>query len=81
MGMRDSIKAKRPFKSMEELRRITREERALRYVHIEGDDKDPSLERRRDIQLALAHKIRAALKARGFAEQDILDDFEASKNS
>ena len=36
LGMRGSVKAKRAFKSMEELRRITREERALRYVHPES---------------------------------------------
>ena len=40
-----------------------------------------SLEHRRDAQKALAHKIRAALEAKGFAEQDILDDFETTRKT
>jgi len=37
LEMRGSVKAKRPFQSMEELRRTTREERALRHVHSKSD--------------------------------------------
>jgi len=50
-------------------------------VYVPLDDGDLSLELRRDMQLALAHKIRAALEAKGFTEQDILDDFEATRKT
>jgi len=50
-------------------------------IYVPLDDRDLSLELRRDMQLALAQKIQASLKAKGFTEQDILDDFEATRKA
>jgi len=50
-------------------------------VYVPLDDEDLNLELRRDMQLALARKIRASLRAKGLSEQDILDDFEATRKT
>jgi len=50
-------------------------------VYVPLDDGDLSLELRRDMQLTLAQKIQASLKAKGLTEQDILDDFEATRKA
>jgi len=50
-------------------------------VYVPLDDGDLNLELRRDMQLALAQKIQASLKAKGLTEQDILGDFEATRKA
>ena len=52
----------------------------MRRSKVAGDG-DLSLQLRRDMQLALARKIQASLKVKGLTEQDILDDFEATRKA
>jgi len=52
----------------------------IRRSKVAGDG-DLSLQLRRDMQLALARKIQASLKVKGLTEQDILDDFEATRKA
>lgn len=49
------------------------------FLPLDGDDL--SLELRREVQLGLAAKIRESLTAKGISEQDVLDDFKASRKT
>lgn len=49
------------------------------FLPLDGDDL--ALDLRREVQLGLVARIRESLAAKGLSEQDVLDDFEASRKA